>query len=142
MIRAKRTEILIEGTRDIPACFAQEIESKYQVRLIEQPNNGTVMVKMKETAQRSQFYLGEVFVTECKVKINQAIGLGIVQGHEPELAYQLAVIDAAYQAGLEETKPWTDVLLAEERAIVQGRMMINAKVLETKVNFETMDDGM
>ncbi|MDH6670501.1 alpha-D-ribose 1-methylphosphonate 5-triphosphate synthase subunit PhnG [Paenibacillus sp. LBL] len=141
MQRRQRTEILINGSREIPARLAQQIIDHYEVNTLEQPNNGLVMMKVRETSQKSLFYLGEVFVTESKVQIGQAMGLGLVKGHESELAYQLAVIDAAYQAGIEETKHWTEVLLAEEEVINHKKKAFQHKVLQTKVNFETMDDG-
>ncbi|WP_199617695.1 phosphonate C-P lyase system protein PhnG [Paenibacillus alkalitolerans] len=141
MRRKRRTEILINGSREIPARLAQQIIGRYEVKTIERPNNGLVMIKARETAKKSLFYFGEVFVTECKVQIGGAVGLGIVKGHEPELAYQLAVIDAAYQAGLDETKRWQEELTAEEHAIEQKRKARQRKIMQTKVNFETMDDG-
>ncbi|WP_028611517.1 phosphonate C-P lyase system protein PhnG [Paenibacillus harenae] len=141
MQRKKRTEILINGAREIPARLAEQIYERYEVNTIEQPNNGLVMTKLRETAKKSLFYLGEVFITECKVQINNVIGLGIVKGHEPELAYQLAVIDAAYRAELKETASWSEVLIAEEEAIRRKRTLRQSKILQTKVNFETMDDG-
>ncbi|WP_027416784.1 phosphonate C-P lyase system protein PhnG [Aneurinibacillus terranovensis] len=139
MKRKKRTEILINGSQEIAAALAQEIRDKYEVKRIEEPNNGLVMVKVRETAQKSLFYLGEVFVTEAKVQINDSLGIGIVKGDEPELAYDLAVIDAAYNAGLKETEEWSQLLLSEEQRINDKRRSIYHKVLKTKVNFDMMD---
>lgn len=141
MKRRERTEILLRGDRQLASRLARQITDRYEPVIMEQPNNGLVMVKMRESARRSLFYLGEVFVTECKVKIGGAIGLGIVKGHEPELAYELAVIDAAYRAGLPETSEWNEALVEEAAGIAQNQQRYEAKVLETKVNFETMDDG-
>lgn len=141
MKRKQRTEVLIQGERGVAARFAKEIADRYEVVMIEQPNNGLVMVKSRETAKRSLFYLGEVFVTECKVRIEHAVGLGIVSGHDPELAYDLAVIDAAYEAGFPETAKWETELNNQAADIDRKRKQFQSKVLRTKVNFETMDDG-
>lgn len=141
MNRKRRTFILAEGNRELAAELAGQIESSHPVTVLEQPNNGLVMVKMRESAKRSLFYLGEVFVTECKVRVGESVGLGVVRGHEPELAYQLAVIDAAYQANLEETERWIGPLIREEQVIAGRREAEQRKVLKTKVNFETMDDA-
>lgn len=97
------------------------------------------MVKMREAAQKSLFYLGEVFVTEAKVQIKDKLGIGIVTGNNQELAYYLAVIDAAYNAGLEETANWEQRLLDEEIKIKKKAEKEQRKILMTKVNFETMD---
>ncbi|TGE38746.1 phosphonate C-P lyase system protein PhnG [Desulfosporosinus fructosivorans] len=139
MIRKKRTELLIKGSAEVSKEFAQEILKMYQVKIIEEPNNSLVMVKVRESAQQSLFYLGEVFITECKVMIDGYLGIGMAKGHELDLVYNLAIIDAAYNADLPETKEWMDVLLLEERRIKDECEGLNNKVLQTKVHFETMD---
>ena len=139
MTRKRRTEILIKGSEDLALRLAGEILQKYDVRTIQDPNNVLVMVKMRETARRSLFYAGEMFITECKVQINHNLGIGMVYGHEPELAYYLAVIDCAYNAGLLETNAWTAILLSEENRILAHEREHNQKVLNTRVKFETMD---
>ncbi|TDF94738.1 phosphonate C-P lyase system protein PhnG [Paenibacillus piri] len=139
MKRKQRTEMLINGSPDIVSALAGEIKSRYDVAVIEEPNHGLVMVKVRETAQKSQFYLGEVLVTECKVRVSGKIGVGMVKGDEPEKACDLAIIDAAYAAGLEETMAWSAILEAESSRLAEERAAFQAKVLRTKVDFETMD---
>ena len=63
----------------------------------------------------------------------------MVKGHELELVYNLAIIDAAYNANFPETKEWTNVLLLEEGRINSECEGLKHKVLKTKVNFQTMD---
>ncbi|GIP25071.1 phosphonate C-P lyase system protein PhnG [Paenibacillus sp. J23TS9] len=140
MKRRQRTEILIEGSRDLATSMAQDIADRYKVKLVEQPSQGLVMVKVRETAKRSLFYLGEVLVSECKAQVGGSLGIGLVKGHDHELAYQLAIIDAAYQAGLEETRAWDQALLAEEARIVAMRSRVFSEIAKTKVDFETMDE--
>ncbi|OOM78636.1 phosphonate C-P lyase system protein PhnG [Clostridium sp. BL-8] len=140
MNRRRRTEILIKGSTEIAKKMFIEIGEKYEVKIIEEPNNGLVMTKMREEAQKSLFYLGEVLVTEAKVQINGKLGIGIVRGNETELSYWLAVIDAAYNADLEETKSWQKLLEDEEKRIDEEMQKYNSRVLKTKVNFATMDN--
>lgn len=139
MIRKLRTEILIKGSTEVSAKLAQEILMVYEVTTIEESNNSLVMVKVRESAKRSLFYLGEVLITECKVMLDGAIGIGMVKGHEPALAYNLAIVDAAYKANLPETKEWTNILLLEEVHINHQSEALKNKILKTKVNFATMD---
>lgn len=139
MIRKKRTEILIKGSAEVSEILAQEILTVYDVQTLEEPNNSLVMVKVRESAHRSLFYLGEVLITECKVMIKGSLGIGMVKGHEPVLAYNLAIIDAAYNANLPETQEWLNVLLLEEVQINEACEALQNKVLKTKVNFDTMD---
>ena len=139
MNRKKRTEILVRGSSNLSRALARQILENHEVITIETPNNGLVMVKVREGVKRSLFYLGEVLVTECKVMINGSLGIGMVKGYEEELAYNLAVIDAAYQAGLPETDTWTEELLAEEERLGKQAAEAAGKILKTKVNFETMN---
>ena len=139
MNRKRRTEILIKGSADTAERLAQEIMNLYDIRTIEESRNGMVMVKVRESAQRTLFYLGEVLITECKVMINGFLGIGMVKGHEPDLAYNLAIIDAAYNGALLETKNWSDILLLEESRIYQEYLTLKDRILKTKVNFDTMN---
>lgn len=139
MKRRRRTEILIHGSQALAEKLAESIKQNYQIQVIQCPENGLVMLKMRETSQKSLFYPGEIFVTECKVQIGETIGIGIVAGAQPELAENLAVIDAAFEGQLPETDSWTCLLEEEERRICEQRAVANQAVLKTKVNFETMD---
>jgi len=139
MKRRKRTEILIKGSPSLAQELSEEIERNYDVKVIESPENGLVMVKMRESAQKSLFYLGEVFITEAKVQIEGKLGIGVVTGSEPELAYHLAVVDAAYNGDLKETLAWEQLLVEEEMRIKAYQSQKELKIMQTKVNFETMD---
>lgn len=139
MRRKQRTEILINGSQELAESFAYEIEKNYPVTVIQEPENGLVMLKVRETSKKSLFYLGEVLVTECKAMVEGNIGIGMVKGHHPELAYHLAVIDAAFLGKLPETERWTESLEKEKRNIEEIRRTKNEAILKTKVSFETMD---
>ena len=69
MNRRRRTEILIKDNKDLATKLANEIKEKYEIKSIEEHNNGLVMIKMRETSKRELFYLGEVLVTESKVYV-------------------------------------------------------------------------
>ena len=138
MDRKRRTHILIEGSAGLAGKLAEEIENKYDVKIIEKPNSGLVMLKMRENSKRSLFYLGEVIVSEAKVEIEGKLGLGIVTGHKEELAYYLAIIDAAFNAELAETKTWEELLQQEAEDIYASVDEESERILRTKVNIETM----
>jgi len=138
MRRRRRTEILIKGSSELAKNMFKEIERNYEIKTVEEADNGLVMVKMRESAKNSLFYLGEVLITEAKVQINQKFGIGIVRGYKPKFAYWLAVIDAAYNLNLEEIKNWEKALIKEENEIKSLVAISQAKILKTKVNFENM----
>ncbi|MGX4670996.1 phosphonate C-P lyase system protein PhnG [Cerasibacillus sp. JNUCC 74] len=139
MKRRRRTEILVQGNADLAEKLASQIKQAYTYKVIVKPHYGLTMVKMRESAKKSLFYIGEVLVTEAKVEINEQIGIGIVQGMEDELAMNLAIIDAAYNANLPETQMWTNLLVGAEAEINRKKIKRQAELLETKVNFETME---
>jgi alpha-D-ribose 1-methylphosphonate 5-triphosphate synthase subunit PhnG len=137
--RKRRTTILVKGDWQLAGALAGEITKKYDVQIIQQPNKGLVMLKKRESAQRKTFYLGEVLITGCKVQLGNNLGVGIIQDDHPDMAYNLAVIDVAYNAQLAETTKWEKFLLAQEKKILLKEAQELAKVLKTKVNFVTMD---
>ncbi len=139
MNRRKRTKILIDGSRDFSRELVSEIARNYDIHVLATPQQALTMVKLRETAQKSLFYLGEVLVTETKVQIENTLGIGVVVGDEEKFSYQLAVIDAAYEANLVETEKWTSLFEEEEKRIHENRILKEASILKTKVNFEMMD---
>ncbi|PRR84374.1 phosphonate C-P lyase system protein PhnG [Clostridium vincentii] len=139
MNRRKRTEILIKSRNDLAKKLADDIKDKYEIKEIEAPNHGLVMIKIRETAKKELFYLGEIFVSEAKVYIEGVLGLGIVAGDREELALNLAIIDGACKKNLEETGHWEKFLLEEEAQIREREKKIEEGVLKTKVDFTTMD---
>ncbi|MCM3714400.1 phosphonate C-P lyase system protein PhnG [Alkalihalobacillus oceani] len=139
MKRRRRTEILINGSPSLAEEMAETILESYEVKVIQKPEHGLVMMKVRETSKKSLFYPGEVLVTECKVQVEGKVGIGIVTGDKPELARHLAIIDAAYQANVPETMKWDGLLENEEQAIAQAKAAEKQSILKTKVNFETMD---
>lgn len=139
MKRRQRTEILIQGDSQLAQQFAESIMDTYECREILAPQYGLTMIKMRETAKNSLFYIGEVLITEAKVEINNRIGIGIVVGMKDELAKHLAIIDAAYKAYLPETITWEAQLIEAEKQITKELAKKQAELFETKVSFETME---
>ncbi|RCW69684.1 phosphonate C-P lyase system protein PhnG [Saliterribacillus persicus] len=139
MKRKQRTEILIQDGGSLANKLAETITTKYNYLEIIKPQYGLTMVKMRETAKKSLFYVGEVLITEAKIEINQTIGIGLVIGMEKKMAKSLAIIDAAYRASLPETKNWDVYLLQREKQITELRAKEQAGLLKSKVNFETME---
>lgn len=137
--RQRRTRILIEGDRGLPQAISERIQSRHPVSTLEEPNEGLVMIRMRESAKNGRFNLGEVLVTEAKVLMGETIGIGIVVGHEPKLALALATIDAAFASGIPECGEIEAELLAEELRIEERERAQTAAVMKTRVDFQTMD---
>lgn len=139
MKRAFRTKLLIEVGRNEAIQFAEEILKEYNVIEIQPPKLGLAMIKMRESAQQSLFYIGEVLVTETKVKISNSFGIGIVIEEDEPLSRALAIIDAAYKENLPETREWQPEFENLEERYNQKIQRLKCSIERTKVHFETMN---
>lgn len=132
--------ILIEGDRSLLQRLCEQIERKYSMETVKPPERSLVMTKANDSVSQKPFYLGEVLVTECTVSIQGVYGFGVLMGEDAERAYQLAVVDAAFQAKLPETGAWEPELLAEEKRIAVRQRTVYSQSAKTKVNFDTMEE--
>lgn len=139
MNRKRRTRILIDFGKIEILWMAEMIEKSYSIEMISEPSEALTMIKMRESAKNTLFYVGEVLITESKVRINGKVGIGIVKGHEAILSRALAVIDAALSAELPETAAWLSVLEDLERSGEEAIERKQRSLAKTKVNFETMN---
>lgn len=137
--RQRRTRILVLGDPHVSHEWAEMLRERYPVQVLEPARAGLVMVQVRETARRSVFHLGEVLITEAKVRVAETSGLGLLRGWDPERATDLAVIDAACRAGLPEIAAWETRLL-EAEAHLDAQLADERALLETsRVDFQTMD---
>lgn len=139
MKRKERTKLLVHARKTFLHKWAKRFEEEAEMKLLEEPALGLTMVKMRESAQQSLFYLGEVLISEARVECKGVIGIGIIQGNELQKAYDLAVIDAAVSANLKLVKEFEKDLKKEEdrqRELLHKEIQ---KILQTHVSFETMD---
>jgi alpha-D-ribose 1-methylphosphonate 5-triphosphate synthase subunit PhnG len=142
-IRMKKSQIariLIEGDPKLLQRLSQQIEQSYKVIMIKQPEKSLVMAKANDSVSQQPFYMGEVLVTECTISIEDIYGFGVLMGEEAVKAYQLAVVDGAFQAKLPETEAWYSDLLIEERHIAARHQFEYSQAMKTKVNFDTMEE--
>ena len=139
MTRGRRTRILVRGSAELRATLAAGILASRSVLQIQPPTEGLVLLTARETARGGLFHLGELLVTESKARIGQALGLGIIAGSHPEAAWELAVIDAAFNAGLPETGPWEEMLAGEERRLEAEQAKEDGRILQTRVSFQNME---
>ncbi len=96
LTRRTRTEVLVQSDPRVARELAELVEREVRVEDVVAPRQGLVMCQVRETARNARFYLGEVLVTECRVRIGDGEGLGVLVGSDADHARALAVIDAAY----------------------------------------------
>jgi alpha-D-ribose 1-methylphosphonate 5-triphosphate synthase subunit PhnG len=140
MKRSQITRALIEGDGTLLDRLCEQIEQSYTITVIKPPEKSLVMTKANDSVSQQPFYLGEVLVTECTISIDGIYGFGVLMGEEAERAYQLAVVDGAFQAKLPETEGWYAELLLKEQSITAAHRLEYSQAMKTKVNFDTMEE--
>jgi len=137
--RARRTRILVQAAEEVRARCAADVLAAHDVREVQPPTETLVMLTARDTARGSLFHPGELLVTEARARIGEHVGLGIAAGSCAQKAWELAVIDAAYTAGVPECATWEQPLQEEEQRLQREREKEDARILQTRVEFETMD---
>ena len=99
------------------------------------------MVKVRESIQRSLFYLGEVLACECMVMVNGVKGSSILAGDDFDKVLAAAVIDAALNGQVKESAGILTKLEGLRKAQEKSRAKQNARILKSKVNFQVMGEA-
>lgn len=140
MKKARLSKILVEGSPELLSQLAAEVEKTDLIKMEQSPRTSLVMMKTRDSVSKQPFYMGEVLVTECVVEIEGNFGMGVLMGDEPIRAYQMALIDAAFNARLPMTTEWLPLLIEEEQKMIGKQKSEAAMVSSSKVNFDTMED--
>ncbi|MFC0271047.1 phosphonate C-P lyase system protein PhnG [Metabacillus herbersteinensis] len=140
MKKSRLTKILVEGNPTILKDLSTQVEDTMSIQMERSPKTSLVMMKARDSVSMQPFHMGEVLVTECTVSIQRAFGIGVLMGEEPERSYQIAVVDAAFNAELPFTKTWISTLEQEELNIRERHLKESAIVSRSQVNFNTMED--
>lgn len=140
LTKRERTEVLVEGGPALALELASLVEANASVEDIVPAHQGLVMCQVRETARNSRFYLSEVLVTESRVRIGEADGLGVLMGTDAAHARALAVVDAAYAMD-----PAPACMAELERRIEEARVAVSermvaqdARTYVSRVEFDEM----
>lgn len=116
------------------------IKEKYNVEIIKGPQKSLAMVQVREPVKRSLFYLGEVLVTECMVRVDKARGINVMAGDDFEKVMNCAVIDAALNKPVGEAETLLKAIAALGVKQEKERSAVNAQIMKSKVNFNVMGE--
>lgn len=141
MNRKERTRVLVEGNRKVLSRMACEAEQLYAVAMVKEPTEELVMLKVREGAQRSLFYLGEALMTSCAVRIGGAHGYGMVLGEDRKKpAIWRLSMRCMPQAGNEILLlAWEETLEEERQCLAEAERKHAEALLRTQVDFSTME---
>ncbi len=140
MKRKDRCKILLGLSDSLIRTLAKKVCEKHVVQEIEAPSHSLVMIKKRESSKNSVFYLSEILVSECRVMINDVMGLGILAGMNLKKAKYLAIIDAAFNANLKITEKIEKTLENEKLKQDKEERIKSKMVLDTRVSFNTMNE--
>jgi alpha-D-ribose 1-methylphosphonate 5-triphosphate synthase subunit PhnG len=160
MSRLRRTRVLVDGDPALSTGLCERIRGRYAATTLAHPRELLVVVRVRESAKGSLFYLAEALATECRVLVEGSAprdgaprdgtsrdgapwgstGIGLLLGSERRRAFELAVIDAAMSASfpLPEEAEWTALLLAEEQRLARARYAEWERLGQTRVEFSSM----
>jgi alpha-D-ribose 1-methylphosphonate 5-triphosphate synthase subunit PhnG len=98
---------------------------------------GLVMLPYTDTATGTRFHLGEVLVSESRVRISAgAEGYAVCMGRDLEQSMAIALLDAALQAGIESERIEA-FLTGQESAQAAADDLLLRQVEATRVEMET-----
>ncbi|SHI20205.1 alpha-D-ribose 1-methylphosphonate 5-triphosphate synthase subunit PhnG [Sporobacter termitidis DSM 10068] len=136
MDKKRLSRIMAKADPAAIAALAGTIRKEHDIVVIKAPGKTLAMVKMREPVKSSQFYIGEVIVTEAVVGLDGARGIAVVMGDDFEKTLNMAIIDAACNRGVFAGEA---ALLELERAQLELEQKENAMHLKTMVRFNSMD---
>lgn len=105
------------------------------------PRSGLLMMTVQDSFD-TDFYLGEILVTEAEVESRGKTGYAMVMGDEPERALLAASIEAVLQGDNEDLKKQIREFVSEQMEKINSiREKESALIAKTKVSFENMSKG-
>ena len=139
MHRKQWTRIFSNYGRSEALDFYNRFKESLEFDIISEPEEGLVMVKTREHARNTLFYMGEVLVTASKIRHGSTVGLGIAKGTDTELSEAMAFIDLSFK--LEKfTAELNEILKSLKDIEAKSTAERTEKILQTKVSFDMMND--
>jgi phosphonate C-P lyase system protein PhnG len=105
------------------------------------PRSGLLMMTVQDSFD-TDFYLGEILVTEAEVESRGKTGYAMVMGDEPEKSLLAASIEAIMQGDNEDLKKQIRGFVSEQMEKINSiKEKESALIAKTKVSFESMSKG-
>lgn len=116
--------------------FAETLLPQLGDITVHENRTGLVMLPMQDTAQGTNFHLGEVLVSEARIAASGQEGYGMRRGRDLEAAMAMAVVDLAIAAGVAHAD-CVAFVTREQAAQHQADHRRLCKVEATRVDMET-----
>lgn len=139
MDREKAFDILsMASDKTIEDMAELVLEEAPEAEAIKGPRLGLVMMRAKESVNDEVFNVGEVLVSECAVTSGNVVGWGMCMGENLKRAFNLALIDLAFEASLPIASKIAATLEKEQRDQECESEKLLAAVLRSRVDFEVI----
>lgn len=139
MDKRKMFKIMCKSPREEVMELAGKIEKEHEVIIAKKPAKTLVMLKMREPVANSEYFLGELLACEAMVKIGDSRGMAVTAGDDFEKVLAMAIIDAAYNAGIDEFYRLTDKLSELDTLVRSEEEKEFAGSMKSKVEFRVME---
>ena len=139
MERKRLSRILGKSDTNALKEMAKPIMEKYQVKVIRKPAKTMVMIRMRETVARTQFYLGELLASEALVEVEGKKGFALLAGDDLDKVRYAAVIDGVLKTEAAEKEGILARLTELEQEIAKQEQREIRMHQATRVQFETLD---
>lgn len=128
--------VLARADADRLKAFAEPLIPLLGEIAVMQNRTGLVMLPMQDTAQGTNFHLGEVLVSEARITAAGHEGYGMRRGRDLEAAMAMALVDAAVAAGVAGAA-CAEFIAAEGAAQARADHDRLCRIEATRVDMET-----
>ncbi|MEJ8561116.1 phosphonate C-P lyase system protein PhnG [Yoonia sp. GPGPB17] len=116
--------------------FAEPLIAQLDTIGVLENRTGLVMLPIQDTAQGTNFHLGEVLVSEARITASGQEGYGMRRGRDLEAAMAMALVDVAVAAGVAHADCAT-FIASEQQAQQAADHERLRRVEATRVDMET-----
>ncbi|MBN2332442.1 MAG: phosphonate C-P lyase system protein PhnG [Deltaproteobacteria bacterium] len=117
--------------------LVKAIEEKACVKIVKPPTVQSLLLPVYDPIVKAEFYVGEVLVTATVAEVNGVPGWAMVMDDQPVLSQMMAVVDAAFAAGIKKA----DIImlgLEGEHCIQEKHAKEKLLVEKTRISFDLM----
>ncbi|WP_320033915.1 phosphonate C-P lyase system protein PhnG [Halarcobacter sp.] len=115
----------------------KKIEKNYEIKVLTNPTEQTLLVPVKDPISDGEFYAGEVLVTSTIVEIDGIKGWSMVLDTNEDLSLKTAVLDASFEANIFKEEI-LNLLKKTKNEINNKNAINNQKINSTRVSFDLM----
>lgn len=119
--------------------LSEAVRKRHGVTVVKKPSKTLVMLKMRETVAGAEYYLGELLACEAMVELEGRRGFALTAGDDFDKVLAMAIVDAAFNAGVAETAWLSERLQTLNEAILLEERRELGASLKSKVQFNTME---